>query len=185
MNSRCSVFVAASLDGYIARSDGELDWLDEVNESVPVEEDCGFAEFLSTIDAIVMGRTTFDKVLTFGQWPYGDRPVIVLTRNPLEDPSALPVTVTASAETPSELLARLEKEGYRNVYVDGGKTIGAFLAEGAIESLTVTIVPILLGDGIPLFGRLPNDIRLTLSNSRIFDFGFVQLTYKVVSKSND
>lgn len=180
MRARCSVFVATSLDGYIARLDGGLDWLDKLNETVPAGEDCGFAAFLASVDAMVMGRATFDKVLTLGPWPYGDLPVIVLTRRPLENFASLPSNVSTSAESPSELLERLTRAGHRLVYVDGGKTIASFLAAGAIDRLTVTIVPILLGSGIPLFGQLPGDIRLTLETGRTFDFGFVQLTYRVM-----
>lgn len=180
MVSRCSVFVAASLDGFIARPDGELDWLDEANAQVPPDEDCGFAEFLSTVDAIVMGRSTFEKVLTFGLWPYGERPVFVLTRNPLEISAELPDSVRFADLPPDELLERTADSGYRHVYVDGGGTIGSFLATGAIDRLTVTLIPILLGSGLPLFGALPADVRLSLEASRVFEFGFVQLTYRVV-----
>lgn len=182
MVSRCSVFVAASLDGFIARPDGELDWLDEANALVPPDEDCGFSAFLSTVDAIVMGRSTFEKVLTFGHWPYGDRPVYVLTRNPFETAAELPETVQFADSSPDELLQRIAVEGHRHVYVDGGRTIGSFLATGAIDKLTVTLIPILLGSGLPLFGPLPADVRLSLEASRVFEFGFVQLTYRVEKK---
>ena len=179
MPSKCSVFVAASLDGFIARPDGELDWLDEANAMVPPDEDCGFAAFLSTVDTIVMGRSTFEKVLTFGHWPYGERPVFVLTRNPFVTSEELPKSVQFADLPPEELLQRIAVSGYRHVYVDGGRTIGSFLATGAIDRLTVTLIPILLGSGLPLFGPLPADVRLSLETSRVFEFGFVQLTYRV------
>ena len=182
MASKCSVFVAASLDGFIARPDGELDWLDEANTLVPHDEDCGFAAFLATVDAIVMGRSTFEKVLTFGHWPYGDRPVFVLTRNPSEISADVPETVQFADLPPDELLERIAAAGFRHIYVDGGRTIGSFLATGAIDRLTVTLIPILLGSGLPLFGPLPADVRLLLEASRVFEFGFVQLTYRVVKK---
>lgn len=185
MQARCSVFVAASLDGFIARSDGDLDWLDEANALVPLEEDCGFANFLGSVDAIVMGRSTFEKVLTFGYWPYGDRPVFVLTRNGVDPDADIPSTVRFAEMNPRDLIDYLAGNGHRHVYVDGGKTIGSFLATGAIDRLTVTLIPILLGSGLPLFGPLPADVRLKLEDSRVFDFGFVQLTYRVLENGFD
>jgi dihydrofolate reductase len=177
--ARCSAFVAASLDGFIARNDGDLDWLDEANTAVPEDEDCGYREFIATVDAIIMGRKTFEKVLTFGEWPYGDLPVIVLTQRIMAESHTFPPSVSVSNESPEQVLQRLSALGHQHIYVDGGTTIGSFLALEAIDSVTVTFVPVLLGNGIPLFGPLPNDIRLKLDRSKTFDFGFVQLTYQV------
>lgn len=174
-----SVFIATSLDGYISRPDGAIDWLETANTTVPPGEDCGYAAFMDSVDALVMGRNTFDLVLGFPEWPYGDKPVIVLTNRPLQLPAALPPTVSISNETPAALTARLAREGVRRIYVDGGITIQRFLAAGLIDDLTVTSIPVLLGSGRRLFGALEADVPLELVASRAYPFGFVQSTYRV------
>ncbi|PHQ32261.1 dihydrofolate reductase family protein [Rhodopirellula bahusiensis] len=181
MSARACVFIATSLDQFIARSDGNLDWLDEANALVPPGEDCGYAEFMKSVDVLVMGRNTYEKVRTFGAWPYGETPVVVLSRNPIEFPDEMPAWVTHSAETPVELHRRLSKEGAQKLYIDGGLTIQRFLRAGLIDELVITVIPVLIGDGIPLFGSLPSDIRLTHRNTKAFDCGFVQSTYRVDS----
>ncbi|MCP4337896.1 MAG: dihydrofolate reductase [Desulfobulbaceae bacterium] len=179
MSVKVSVYIATSLDGFIARSNGELDWLDEANGMVPEGEDCGFMDFMNSVDTLLMGRKTFEKVLSFGQWPYGDTPVVVLSRNPITFPDHLPSTVSHSSEQSEKLLKRLAGEGVKHVYVDGGKTIQGFLSEGLVTEITVTVIPVILGEGIPLFGSLKDDIHLTHIRTTAFDFGFVQSTYAV------
>jgi dihydrofolate reductase len=176
---KCSVFVATSLDGFIARADGNIDWLNEASATVPQGEDCGYEALMSTVDTLVMGRKTFEQVLTFGEWPYGDTPVVVMSHRELSLAPDLPDTVTSSQETPADLVARLAAEGKRHLYVDGGRTIQSFLAEGLIDELTITVIPILLGTGIRLFGPLPHDIHLEHESTHAYEFGFVQHKYCV------
>lgn len=179
MNPKCSIFIATSLDGFIAREDDSLDWLDAANELIPPGEDCGYGEHISTVDTLVMGRSTFEKVLGFGEWPYGATPVVVMSRRDFTLPPSLPECVSTSRKSPKELLAELSSIGVRHVYVDGGLTIQSFLAESLVDELTITIIPILLGSGKPLFGPLTSDIQLSLVSSREYAFGFVQQKYKV------
>lgn len=176
---KASVFIATSLDGFIARKDGNLDWLDEANAVVPEGEDCGYQEFIDSVDTLIMGRNTFEKVLSFGQWSYGQMPVIILSGRQLSIPSDVPDTVTHSLEQPRALLGRLSSKGTEHVYVDGGATIQSFLSDGLIDEITITVIPILLGEGISLFGSLEKDIKLKHERTRVFEFGFVQSTYLV------
>ncbi|MBL4891714.1 MAG: dihydrofolate reductase [Rhizobiaceae bacterium] len=175
----CSVFCATSLDGFIAGKNHTLDWLDEANTTVTKGEDCGYQAFMDSIDALVMGRNTFEKVLTFGNWPYANKPVIVLSSHTLDIPENIAKTVSHSSKTPKELCARLEEEGYKRLYIDGGITIQRFLAAGLIDDLTITLIPMILGGGIPLFGDLENNVQIKHTKTKTFDFGFVQLTYEI------
>jgi dihydrofolate reductase len=134
---------------------------------------------MDSVDALIMGRKTYEQVLSFGEWPYDRTPVVVLSRNPISFPPGVPATVTHSSEPPRDLLERLSKEGAERVYVDGGITIQGFLSEGLIDEITVTVIPTILGDGIPLFGSIERDISLTHVRTTAFDFGFVQTTYSV------
>jgi len=179
MRTRVSVFIATSLDGFIARKDGTLDWLNEANATVPEGEDCGFQAFWESVDTLIMGRKTYEQVMSFGQWPYGQTPVVVLSRSSISLPPSLPDAVTHSSESPRDLYERLSGEGVEHVYVDGGITIQGFLAEGLVDEITVTVIPVILGDGIPLYGSQERDIRLTHVRTTAFDFGFVQTTYSV------
>jgi len=174
-----SVYIATSLDGFIAREDGDIDWLNAANEEVPEGEDCGFFAFFDSVDCLIMGRNTYEKVLSFGQWPYGEKPVIVLSRNEVKIPDSLPKSVSWSSESPEDLSNRLMREGVKRAYVDGGKTIQRFLAEALIKDVTITVIPVLIGSGIPLFGKLEKDIQLKHVSTTAFNFGFVQSTYEV------
>ena len=174
-----SVFIATSLDGFIARENGELDWLDAANATVPEGEDCGYVDFMDTIDVLVMGRKTYEKVLSFGMWPYEDTPVIVLSSNKIEIPNDLVQSVSCSSESPKDLCERLSNEEAKRIYVDGGATIQRFLAEGLINNITITVIPVILGSGIPLFANARKDIALKHVTTKTYDFGFVQLTYEV------
>lgn len=174
---KCSVFIATSLDGYIAREDGDLDWLDAANQTVPDGEDCGYGAFMAGVDALVMGRNTYEKVLSFGAWPYGETPVIVLSRDELRIPENISGIVSHSSDDPDALCRRLSAEGHRKLYIDGGITIQRFLDAGLITDLTITVIPVILGGGIPLFGPMRRDVALTHRHTKSYDFGFVQSTY--------
>ena len=176
-----SVYVATSLDGFIARKNGDINWLNEANSRVPEGEDCGFISFMNSVDALIMGRKTFETVLSFGsEWPYGETPVIVLSHNDVEIPDNLSKKVTFSNESPTELTTRLEKEGAQRLYIDGGATIHRFLKEDQIKDITSTVIPIVIGDGIPLFGeQQQEDILLKHIETKVFDFGFIQSTYEI------
>jgi dihydrofolate reductase len=179
MSIKVSVYVATSLDGFIARADGSIDWLNEANATVPEGEDLGFKEFMDSVDTLVMGRKTFEQVLSFGEWAYGVTPVVVLSHNEILLPAHLTDTVTTSSESPGSLLERLEGQGAKHIYLDGGNTIQGFLADGLIDQITITTIPIILGDGIPLFGSVAQDIKLRHLDTEVFDCGFVQTTYSL------
>ena len=180
MAVKASVFIATSLDGFIARSDGSVDWLDQANACVPEGEDCGYKDFIKTVDVLVMGRNTFEKVLTFGEWPYGDKAVVVLSRRGVVIPTSLSTSVSSSNETPERLVERLSSGGAQHLYVDGGQTIQSFLNAGLISEITITEIPILLGAGKSLFGPLESDIMLEHVITIAYPFGFVQSKYSVV-----
>ncbi len=179
MRPRISSFIATSLDGFIARTDGRLDWLDDAQFLMPEGEDCGYVEYMASIDGLVMGRHTFEHVVTFAEWPYAALPVTVLSHGPVTIPSLLAGSVRSSQESPAGLVARLGREGFRHLYVDGGHTIQSFLRAGLLNEITLTVVPVLLGAGRPLFGSLPHDVKLTTLRSRAYEFGFVQSTYRI------
>lgn len=176
---KASVYIATSLDGFIARRDGSIDWLNEAHGLVPEGEDCGFKSFMDSVDALIMGRKTFEQVLSFGQWPYGNTPLIVLSHNPVTIPSHLPDTVSCSSEAPPALLERLSTQGINHVYVDGGSTIQGFLVESLIDEITITRIPVAIGDGIPLFGSMSKDLKLSHVGTKTYDFGFIQTTYRI------
>jgi len=180
VTANCSVYIATSLDGFIARSDGNIDWLNEANKSVTPGEDCGYSKFMADVDVIVMGRNTFEQVLTFGSWPYGSTQVVVLSQRGISLPSGLPPSVSVSSESPIALAARLAEHGTKKIYVDGGLTIQSFLAAGLVGDITITTIPVLLGSGKPLFGPLPSDVHLAHESTTAFEFGFVQNRYRVI-----
>jgi dihydrofolate reductase len=167
---RCSVFIATSLDGFIARPDGTFDFLSIVEQP---DEDYGFAEFFATVDALVIGRNTYETALGFPEWPYAGKRCIVLTHR--ETPSLHGEQFFAGAA--SGLVEQLALVGVQRVYVDGGAVIRDFLAAGLIDDLTLSIVPVLLGKGIPLFGAEVPELRLQLESSQQYPSGLVQLHY--------
>ena len=179
---RTSVYVGCSVDGFIARTDHRLDFLDSAE---PVEGDMGFTDFMASIDVLVMGRTTFEVVIDLVtgddglRWPYQDVPVVVMsTGNP-----AVPIELEGSVETtdkaPADLLDELSARGFRHVYLDGGRTIQSFLRDGLVDEITVTTIPILIGAGIPLFGALDGDIVLEHVDTVVFENGCLQTRYRV------
>ena len=180
MRAECCVFIATSLDGFIARPNGSLDWLDRVNERVPAGEDCGFREFLATIDALVMGRRSFETVAGFPDWPYGSTPVHILSSSLKRASGRYADRVKISDESPGDCVSRLTAGGARRIYVDGGETIRRFLRESLIDEMTITRVSVLIGQGVPLFGALETDIPLRHVETRVYPFGHVQSRYRLV-----
>jgi dihydrofolate reductase len=177
MRAKVSVYIATSLDGFIARQDGSIDWLTNIPN--PSGEDYGYQHFIDSIDVIVMGRNTFETALSFGEWPYTKR-VIVLSTRTIEIPDRLPKNVSVQNASPSILLESLSADGATHLYVDGGKTIQRFLAAGLVDELTITRIPILLGDGLPLFGSIEHDIHLQHLETKAFANDFVQSKYHVI-----
>ncbi len=173
---RTSVFVGTSLDGFIAREDGGLDWLPAVENA----DDHGYTAFIHSVDVIVVGRGTFDTVLGFDEWPYGTMPVVVLTSRPVSVPKGAAAYVATFAGSPSDAIAYLAGRGFTHAYVDGGITIQHFLEAGLIDRMIVTRVPVLIGQGRPLFGPLTRDVRLRHVATRAFPSGLVQSEYEVV-----
>jgi len=170
---RASVFIGTSLDGFIARVNGDLDFLPPGGG-----EPHGYDEFMATVDALVIGRKTFETVLTFDAWPYGEKPVFVLSTCPLA-PAPSQAVVERVSGTPAEIVSQLAARGIRHIYVDGGITIQRFLQAGLIQRLIITRVPVLIGAGIPLFGALPRDILLRHVGTRPYASGLVQSEYVV------
>ncbi len=169
------VFIATSLDGFIARPDGSIDWLLQRDSA---GEDHGYAAFIADKERIVMGRGSYEKVLSFDPWPY-DRPVLVMSRRPTDIPPRLQGRVSVCALSPRQMMAELHAQGVARIYLDGGQLVQSFLREGLVTDLVITTVPVLLGQGRPLFGPLPGDLPLQLVSCRSFASGMVQSTYRV------
>jgi dihydrofolate reductase len=172
---QASVFIATSLDGFIARLDGGLDWLPESCEPH------GYDEFIATVDAIVIGRKTYETVLSFGGWPYGKKPVVVLssTMSELKVPEGAVCDLMAGE--PHEIIARLTEQGMKHLYIDGGITIQRFIEAALIQRVTITRIPVLLGSGIPLFGPLSHDVKFQHVATRSFPSGIVQSEYVIAT----
>jgi dihydrofolate reductase len=184
MPIQCSVFIGTSMDGFIARPDGGIDWLtDPDNPSNP--EDYGYQAFFNTIDGMVMGRNTYELVLTFPEWPYQGKRVWVITSKNLHVSPELADTVEITTNTPAQLVERLERAGAKRLYIDGGKTIQGFLQAGLIDDMTITRLPVLIGQGIPLFGPLDHDIRFKHLATIAYPNGYVQSQYaRLAPKTN-
>jgi dihydrofolate reductase len=176
---KLSVFIATSLDGYIAREDGAIDWLTGLNDKVPEGEDCGYKDFIQTIDVIVMGRNTYETVLAFDPWPYDDKKMIVLSKSDVTIPAHLKKTVSVFDGEPKALVQLLTEQGCKRAYVDGGLVIQSFIKENLIDDMVVTIAPVLIGKGRRLFGDLYQDVPLALLGAKYYDFGFAQLNYAI------
>jgi len=165
---RCSVFVGVSLDGFIARPNGALDWLSPFEGT-----DHGYQPFFDSVDAVVIGRATYEVVLGFGAWPYGEKRVLVLTHRP-------PATRHGElflAGPPEAVVARLAADGVRRAYVDGGVVVSQFLAAGLVDDLTLTLVPVVLGDGIRLFQAPLPERPFRLASAQTYPSGLVQVRY--------
>jgi dihydrofolate reductase len=172
-----SVFVGTSLDGFIARVNGEYDFLPEGGG-----EPHGYDEFMASVDTLVIGRKTFETVLALNEWPYGSKRVVVLSSRQLDLSPAHGAMVEQMSGSQQEIAAKLFATGSRHVYVDGGLTVQGFLREGLIQKLIITRVPVLIGDGIPLFGAIPRDIRLQHVETRQYASGLVRSEYNVLGE---
>ncbi|HXH68001.1 MAG TPA: dihydrofolate reductase family protein [Candidatus Limnocylindrales bacterium] len=173
---RVSVFVGTSVDGFIARLNGAFDFL-------PAEggEPHGYDEFMASVDALVIGRNTFETVLGLGEWPYGRKRVVVLSSRPVDLSAARGGVVEQMNGAPEEIVAKLAASGVRHVYVDGGITVQRFLRAGLVTRLIITRVPVLIGEGIPLFGTLPHDVRLRHVATQQYASGMVKSEYDVLA----
>ena len=179
MDIKCSVFIAASIDGFIARPDGDIEWLHQSEYECVALNGMTYESFIATVDALVMGRKTLEKILSFPEWPYEDTPVIALSHQSLEIPAHLEDKVEVLAADVTTLVARLAERGMKHLYIDGGQTIQAFLEAGLISELIITRIPILLGQGIPLFSQVGSQHELRHVGTYVSDNGFVQSRYEV------
>ena len=180
---KASVYIVTTVDGYIAEKDGSVDFLNQYQSSASdADGDMGFADFLNSIDLLIMGHKTFDQVISFGEdmWPYGDRQVWIWSRHPslVDIPRIRAKNVVALSAEPHELLRMAQQKGFRHVYVDGGTTIQQFLKQGCIDELVLTRVPLLLGDDIPLFLETPR-LSLEHMSTKSYSNGLVQSHYRV------
>jgi len=171
---KTTVYVGTSLDGFIARKDGNIDWLVKYQNK---EVHDSYNEFINRIDAMVIGRGTYEKVLSFPEWPY-EKKVFVLSTSLKQIPGTLNKKATLVAMKPAALLNYLSDKGFSNIYVDGGKVIQSFLKEDLIDELIITRVPELIGTGIPLFGYLDNDLRFEHIKTNIYSDGLVKSQYE-------
>src|ERR1700688_4249177 len=172
---RASVFVGTSLDGFIARRNGDFDFLPAGGG-----EPHGYEEFMASVDVLVIGRNTFEKVMTFETWPYAGKRVVVLSTRPIDLSALQGVAIEAMGGSPVEIVAPLEASGGTHAYIDGGLTVQGFLREGLIQRLVITRVPVLIGDGIPLFGALPHDIQLRHLLTTTYMSGLVKSEYEIL-----
>jgi dihydrofolate reductase len=179
MGCKFRVYIGTSLDGFIARTNGSIEWLMEY-EPPSAGEDYGYADFMKETDTVVLGRKTYELALTFSEWPYRGKKVVVLTTKSLDSPKELHAGVSLTSDSPNEIKNKLEQAGSRKVYVDGGQTIQSFIRAGLVQEITITRVPILLGGGLALFGKTEADVKLEHLTTRSYTNGFVQSTYRVI-----
>src|SRR6478672_4382526 len=172
------VYIGASLDGFIARKDRSFDWLSKYADQNAID---AYKEFIAGIDVIVIGRGTFETVMSFPDWPY-HLPVVVLSQSVKKIPPELEEKVSLSDRAPRELLKELSEAGYRSAYVDGGKVIQSFLSEDLIDELIIARVPVLIGDGIPLFGYLSRDLEFEHKKTASYHNGLVRSYYRRPSR---
>lgn len=172
------MFMAMSLDGFITRPDDGLDWLMKQKTE---GEDHGYDAFMASVDGLVMGSGSFRNALSFGAWPY-EKPVVVLSQTLAQQdiPKDLQDKVRISRQSPQELMNSLSEQGWERAYIDGGKIIQSFLRDGLIVDMSITIVPILIGDGKRMFGALKTDLDLELLESNTFPSGLVNARYRVL-----
>lgn len=172
-----TLYIASSLDGNISRKDGDISWL-EAYQQVQEGQDYGYSEFLRTIDIIVMGSKTYEQILNFGSWPYGDIKTYVLTKREFQIPGE--ANVILAGDSLEDLIPRLRDESQIGIWLAGGAAIArSFLRLKAVDRIILTIVPRLLGEGIPLFGDMGMEAALILRESRIYENGIVQVHYDV------
>ena len=175
------VFMATSLDGFVARKDHSLDWLMKQDSS---PEDNGYDEFIESVAGLVMGSGSFKTVASFDAWPYS-KPVVVMSSSlsQADIPTELDGKVEITRLGPKELMDSLNSKGWTRAYVDGGRIVQSFIRAGLVDDMTVTFVPILIGNGLRLFGEIDSDIDLKLVTSQAFDSGLVSNHYKLLYSS--
>ena len=183
---KCSVFIATSVDGFIASKDGGIDWLETAGKpevDLGNQSDMGMNNYMASVDCMIMGRKTMDTIVSFNltpeQWPYGDTRIIVLSNKVKEAPDNLKGKVEMYSGDIPALIAQLESEGFKHAYIDGGTTIQSFLNLKLINEMTITRAPILLGEGKPLFGRLHKNLKLEDAKVAVYPNDFIQVQYKV------
>lgn len=182
---KCSVYIATSADGYIATPDGGVDWLHTAGnpEADMRGNDMGFDAFIRSVDCMVMGRKCMEMIagmnLTPEQWLYGDMPIFVLSHSVKEPPENLRGKVKIHPGSIQALLEKLENQGYQHAYIDGGATITSFLNLKLIDEMIITKAPLLLGEGIPLFGKIDTPIKLENAEASAFANNFIQIRYCV------
>ncbi|TKF02896.1 dihydrofolate reductase [Vibrio alginolyticus] len=170
--------MAQSLDGYIAGIDGELDWLNEIEN--PDKNDFGFSAFMSSVDALLMGKNTYQKVASFGFWPY-NKPVYVASNSLLSIDQELTDKAQLLTGSLPEMLSKLQSEGIDTVYIDGGMLIQNAIELSLLNEITVTTIPVILGKGIPLFGASSKKTKLKFEASEILLNQLVKIKYSVVA----
>jgi len=171
-----SVFIGTSVDGFIARHNGSYDFLPEGGGELH-----GYDEFMASVDTLVIGRKTFEAVLALPAWPYDGKNVVVLSSKPVDFSGVRGHTIQHMGGSPAAIVATLAAKGAQHVYVDGGITIQRFLRDGLVQRLIITRVPVLIGEGIPLFGSLPRDLRLRHVATQQYKSGLVKSEYHVIS----
>ncbi|MDQ0703210.1 dihydrofolate reductase [Pseudomonas sp. W3I7] len=183
MEIKCSVFIAASVDGFIARADGDIEWLHRPEYEAAELNGVTYESFIATVDTLVMGRKTLEKVLSFPEWPYEGTLVIALSHQPMEVPAHLHGKLEVMAVDPTTLVAQLAERGIQHLYIDGGQTIQAFLEAGLINEFIITRIPVLLGQGISLFSQIGSEHELQHIDTCVSENGFVQSRYQVTQSS--
>ena len=183
---KCSVFIATSADDYIATNDDSVEWLDYAGKrdaDLGDDADMGFNNYISSIDCMIMGRNCMEKLSSFNltpeQWPYGNIRIIAMSNTIKEAPENLRDRIEMYCGNPSELITKLESEGFKHAYIDGGATITSFMNFNLINEMTITKAPILLGDGKPLFGKFNKQINLNNAQVKSFPNDFIQIKYEV------
>ena len=184
---KCSVYIATSVDGYIATHDGGVEWLEnagnaETGDREPVG-DAGFAAYMASVDCMIMGRKCMEMIASFEltpeQWPYGDIPVFVLSNTVKSPPESLENRVKMYSGDLAALTEQLASDGYTHAYIDGGTTITSFIHLGLLDEICVTQIPILLGGGLPLFGSIERKIKLKNAETTVFSNDFIQWKYRI------
>lgn len=182
---KSSVYIATSVDGFIAQKDGGVEWLHTAGntEADMGSEDMGFQDFLNSVDCMIMGRKCMEVISNFNltpeQWPYGNIRIVVLSNTLKEPPENLKNKVEMYSGDLRTLISQLESEGHHHAYIDGGKTIQEFINLQLINEMTITQVPVLLGEGITLFGKTEKHIKLEQAHATAFANDFVQVKYTV------
>jgi len=176
MKSKNSVYIGVSIDGYIADRNGGLEWLDAIPN--PNQDTMGYVEFTSRIDALVMGRTTFETVCSFDiEWPY-QKPVFVLSRTLTEIPKKYADKVFLVNGSLTEVLEHIHNKGFYRLYIDGGSVVQSFLREDLIDEMIISTLPVLLGGGTPLFSDLPSHLNFECVKSTVYLDQIVQNHYQ-------